>query len=146
MRGAFVCAFALVFASLAHAAEPKPEPCRLLTLDDVQGVMGAGFHQLPSVPNGTICFYQKESATAGLRYFVIDSEAAVQLGKMRQDLKKTLPVVGLGDGAFSRVLGSNIALYFGKGNFVVSLEVSYDNKPGMEQAQKLAKVVLARLP
>lgn len=130
----------------ADAAERKPDPCRLFAPEDVQGVMGPGFHQSPSGPNGTICAYRRESDTAALKYYFVDSGAAVQLQRMRQDLKKTAPVAGLGDEAFSRVMGSNIGLYFGKGPWVANLEVSYKNKPGLEQAQRLAKTVLSRLP
>ncbi len=152
----------LLTAHVALAGDASPgDACELLTLKDVQGVLGSGFTprqdvpltgQFPTMSN---CAYSKSGNNAvvvSLQRIIYDSAQylkMVQAGIKQQGGAVTVtPVGGLGEGAFYFVGPGNpppFQLHFGKGNRLVILEVVTGGKPNIDAAQKLAKIAYSRL-
>jgi hypothetical protein len=161
-------ALAVITLSTAHVAPagdaPPGNACELLTLKDVQSVLGSGFTprqdapltgQMPTMSN---CAYSKSEDAVVISFSrtIYDS---VQYLKMEQTGIKqqgggvTLtPVGGLGEGAFYMVGPAKspkdppfFQLHFGKGTREVILSVLTGGKPNIDAAQKLAKIAYSRL-
>ncbi len=153
----------LLTAHVAPAGDAAPgNACELLTLKDVQGVLGSGFTprqdvpltgQFPTMSN---CAYSKSGDNAvviGLQRIIYDS--AQYLKMMQEGIKQqggavtVTPVGGLGEGAFYFVDPGKdpppFQLHFGKGNREVLLSVLTGGKPNIDAAQKLAKIAYSRL-
>jgi hypothetical protein len=134
--------------------------CEMLTLKDVQDVLGSGFTprqdvplagQFPTMSN---CFYCKsgdDAIVVTLQQTIYDS---VQYLKMEQDGIEqqggaVTPVGGLGEGAFYLLDPARkppvFQLHFGKGTREVILSVLTGGQPNIEAAQKLAKIAYSRL-
>jgi hypothetical protein len=146
---------------VAPAGSASPgNACELLTLKDVQDVLGSGFTPRPGVPlmgqfpTMSNCAYSKGADSAvvvGLQRTIYDS---VQYLKMEQEGIKqqggaVTPVGGLGEGAFYLLDPGHqppvFQLHFGMGTREVVLSVLTGGKPNIEGAQKLAKVAYSRL-
>ncbi len=153
----------LLTAHAAPAGNASPgNACELLTLKDVQDVLGSGFTPRPDAPLAgqfptmSNCAYSKGGDSAvvvGLQRTIYDS---AQYLKMTQEGIKqqgggvaVTPVGGLGEGAFyvvdPRQKPPVFTLQFGKGNLEVVLSVLTGGKPNIEGAQKLAKIAYSRL-
>jgi hypothetical protein len=143
--------FTLALAGFVPSAIAAAPPCALLSLADVQRVLGGGFE--PPLAAPTMCAYARHKGSDQVLLGLVGS-----LGSAAQTLKQSAdayrsrgiqvtPAAGLGPGAFSFVPpgGSQVALMFGKGNLVASLQVSVNNKPDLSAALKLAKVVYAKM-
>ncbi len=152
----------LLAAHVATAGDASPgNACELVTLKDVQGVLGSGFTprqdvpltgQMPTMSN---CAYSKSGNNAvvvSLQRTIYDSAQYLKMvqGGIQQQGGTVTPVGGLGEGAFYFVDPSKnpppFQLHFGKGNRHVILEVATGGKPNIDAAQKLAKIAYSRLP
>ena len=141
--------------------------CELLTLKDVQGVLGGGFIPRQDVPlTGQTpvmsnCAYGKSADNSKGNGVVIsvqlipyDSAQYLnmeQTGMKQQGGLAMTPVGGLGDGAFY-FLGPDVQknpeqfqLHFGKGNRLVIISAVTGGKPNIDAAQKLARIAYSRL-
>ncbi len=153
----------LLTAHVAPAGDASPgNACELLTLKDLQGVLGSGFTprqdvpltgQFPTMSN---CAYSRsgnDAVVVSLQRTIYDSAQylkTVQAGIKQQGgaAVTVTPVGGLGEGAFYFVGSGNpqpFQLLFGKGSRVVILEVVTGGKPNIDAAQKLAKIAYSRL-
>jgi hypothetical protein len=143
--------FTLVLAGFVPSAIAATPPCALLPLADVQGVLGDGFEPFPAPI--TMCGYtrHKGSDQVLLSLGGILSSAGETLQQAadayRAQRIQVTPAAGLGPGAFWFVhpKGLAVAIMFGKGNRVATLQVSVNNKPDLSAALKLAKVVYAKM-
>jgi hypothetical protein len=149
--------FAVAIAPATGALSMKA--CQLVTVKDVQGVLGDGYTTQDILENQIMsqCGYTKGKDTVvgiSLQQTIYDSAQYLkteQAGIKQQEGQVTVtPVNGLGEGAFYFV--SPVAnplpafqLHFGKGNLVVALQVHTDGKPNIDAAQKLAKIAYSRL-
>jgi len=151
----------LLTARVAPAGSASPgNACELLTLMDVQDVLGSGFSPRPDValtgpfPTMSNCAYSKgqdNAVVVGLQRTIYDS---VQYLKMEQEGIKQqggamTPVGGLGEGAFYLLDPEHkppvFQLHFGKGTREVILSVLTGGKADIEAAQKLARIAYSRL-
>jgi hypothetical protein len=156
-------AAAVVFtAKLAPAGGAAPATgCDLLTLKDVQGVLGNGFTAFPVM--GTTCGYSRGEGDAEVDVVVALSEIpphvasdSAQFLRMQHANTKppttVTPVAGLGAGAFYFLDSSKeqpfFQLHFAKGNRLVVMAVTREHgrKPDIDATLKLAKIAYMRLP
>ncbi len=136
--------------------------CELLTLKDVQGVLGSGFTPRPDallIQSAVMsqCAYSKGGngvvVFVNLQRTIYDSPQylkTMQEGIKQQGSGVTLtPVGGLGEGAFYFVDPKQkppvFQLLFGKGTLEVTVSVLTGGKPDIDAAQKLAKIAYPRL-
>lgn len=157
-----LAAIALFTVKIVPAGGASPgNACELLTLKDVQGVLGSGFTprqdvpligQMPTMSN---CAYSKGGDSAvvvSLQQTIYDSAQYLNMAQagIKQQGGTVTPVGGLGEGAFYLLDPGKdppiFQLYFGKGNREVILEVLTGRKPNIDAAQTLAKIAYARLP
>ena len=155
-------AIVLLMASFVFAGSSKlPDACTLLTAQDVQSVVGAGFELSPfhgMSSDSSNCGYTKDPKNvANLTLIPASGGAAATLsGMMKMQSErgfKVTPVQGLGEGAYygeKNIPGAkqfpNVAtLHFGKGEIQALLDVQLNGKPDIEAAQKLAKLVYDRM-
>jgi hypothetical protein len=161
----FMSLAGLLTASVVPAMGASPgNACDLLTLKDVQGVLGSGLTPRPDAPltgqfpTMSQCAYSKGGndvvVVVSLQRTIYDS--AQYLKTTQEGMKQeggaavtVTPVGGLGDGAFyvvdPRQKPPVFQLLFGKGTVEASLSVLTDGKPDIDAAQKLAKIVSSRL-
>ena len=158
----------LLTANAVPAVGASPgNACDLLTLNDVQGVLGGGFtprQDLPltgQTPTSSNCAYGKSADNSKgngvvISLQLIPYDSAQYLNMEQAGMKQgggltVTPVGGLGEGAFF-FLGPSpdknpeqFQLHFGKGNRMVILSVVTGGKPNIDAAQKLAKIAYSRL-
>lgn len=151
----------LLTAHVAPAGNASPgNACEVLTLNDVQGVLGSGFTprqdaplagQFPTMSN---CAYSRggdNAVAVGLQRIIYDSAQYLKMVQegIKQQGGAVTPVGGLGEGAFYLLDPGQkppvFQLHFGKGNREVTLSVLTGGKPDIEAAQKLAKIAYSRL-
>jgi hypothetical protein len=143
--------FTLVLAGFVPSAIAAAPPCALLSLADVQRVLGGGFEPFPAT--STMCWYTRHKGGDQVMLSLGGSlGSAAQTLKQSADAYRSRGIqvtsaTGLGPGAFSFVPpgGPAVALMFGKGNLVATLQVSVNNKPDLSAALKLAKVVYEKM-
>lgn len=125
--------------------------CELLTLKDVQGVVGSGYTQETTIENAimSVCVYKKGNGNAVI---VTLSRKSVDLKVEQAAIKQqkwnsvtVTPVGGLGEGAYSLDDKQIFALNFGKGGLKGTLSVQTDGKPNTGATLKLAKIAYSRL-
>lgn len=140
----------LVFFFARPAFAAPPDACKLLTPGDMQAVLGNGF----APANGgvasdySMCAYKRGSGeTAGIMVLKASPTAAIALKERAKMLgNKATPVTGLGEGAFRVAKGNIAGIWFGKGMWQVNAEIKGSSAPPAPQVQKLAEIVLSRLP
>ena len=131
--------------------------CQLITAQDVQGVLGAGYtaQNMTENPIMSVCGYKKgadNGVLVSLQQTIYDSAQYLNTEQtgIKQQGGAVTPVGGLGAGAFYLLdPGKNppvFQLHFGKGNLEVILTVITAGRPNVDAARKLAKVAYARLP
>lgn len=142
--------------------------CDLLTLNDLQGILGSGFtprQDIPlpgQTPTMSNCAYGRSGSSGtndgvaiSLRQIAYDSAQYLRMEqagiKQRGGGVTVTPVGVLGEGAFY-FLGpdagkdpAQFQLHFGKGNRLVMISVATGGKPNVDAAQKLAKIAYSRL-
>jgi hypothetical protein len=149
---------AAVIAPAAGALSMKA--CQLVTLKDVQGVLGDGYapQNLTESQIMSTCGYKynkggENAVIISLQQTIYDSAQYLKItqGGIKQQgaAVAVTPVGGLGEGAFYVVDPGHkpplFQLYFGKGTLEVVLSVITGGKPNIEAAQKLAKIAYSRL-
>src|SRR5258708_619971 len=159
----------LMTANVVVDAGASPgNACELLTLKDVQSILGSGFvsrQDIPlagQTPTMSNCAYGESAndskgngVVISLQRIVMDSAQYLkmeQTGIKQQGGGVTVTAVGgLGDGAFY-FLGASaqknpgqFQLHFGKGTRLVIIAVVTGGKPNIAAAQKLAKIAYSSL-
>jgi hypothetical protein len=145
----------LLIASAASAARALPmKACELLTVKDMETVLGAGYTPKEILDNQIMsaCAYTKGKGDAVTITLKQEFQSADQILKMEQEGIKQRggqisAVSGLGDNAYYLLdSGKNIFLLnFGKGNLRVIVSVDSGGKPNIDAAMKLAKIAYPRL-
>jgi len=127
-----------------------PDACKLLTLGDVQAMLGNGFAPAPGgmASDYSACTYKRGSGeVAGIIVLKGTPTAADALKERAKILgSKATPVTGLGEGAFRVAFGNIAGVWFGKGAWQANAEIKGSSAPEVAQVQKLAGIVLSRLP
>jgi len=143
---------------LSGPGSKPPDACKLVTLADVTGALGAGFTQNPAgaLANSgdmSACLYQKGPtntvAIAVLGAPDDDAKAAVltRQDRQRRAGRTVTPLPGVCDVAFTvSITPSNTTLIAAKGPWQVEFQVVAGGKPDATAEQKLAKAACARLP
>jgi len=128
-----------------------PDACKLLAPGDVQAVLGNGFAPVPNIVKASdysVCTYIRGAGeVAGIMVLGGSPTAIAALrGRAKMLGSKATPVAGLGEGAFRVAMGNTAGVWFGKGEWQVNAEIKGGSASMHEQVQKLAKLVLSRLP
>lgn len=146
---------AMLIASRAPAAGALPmKACELLTVKDVETVLGAGYAPQEVLNNQimSMCGYTKHNVdvvSVTLRQEIYGIAQALQLEQegIKQQGGQITPVSGLGEKAYY-LLDSRkniFQLNFGKGKLRVTVTAESSGKPNIDAALKLAKVAYLRL-
>jgi hypothetical protein len=145
---------ALLIASAASAARALPmKACELLTVKDIESVLGAGYTPKDILDNQIMstCAYTKGKTdvvgvTLKREFLSAAQELQMEQDGIKQQGVRVTPVSGLGEGAYYFVdPKNNFQLNFGKGNLRVLLAVESGGKPNIDAAVKLAKMAYPRL-
>ena len=147
---------ALLIANVAPAARTlSVKACELLTVKDVEGVLGAGYRPQEVLNNQvmSMCAYTKGKGDAAGITLKQEFYSAAQVLKMEQEgiKQQGIPitaVTGLGESAYYVLDSKNniFQLNFGKGKLRMIVAVHSGGKPNIDAALKLAKIAYARLP
>ncbi|HLW48258.1 MAG TPA: hypothetical protein VKW09_10880 [bacterium] len=154
----------LSLLTVTFAAAGKASPvnaCDLLTLTDVQGVLGAGFTAHPV--SGATCAYSRGQGDHETDVVIgvssippqVASDSTPWLKMQQANIKQrggtvtVTPVSGLGEGAFYLLDAGKkppvFQLHFGRGSREVVLDVETGREPNIGAAQTLGKIAYARL-
>jgi len=147
---------ALLIANAVPAAGALPmKACELLTLKDVESVLGAEYTPQEMLNNQIMsaCAYTKSKVDVVSVMLKQEFHGAAEVLKMEQEGIKQqgraiTPVTGLGDSAYY-LLDSKTNIFqlnFGKGKLRVIVTVNSGGKPNVDAAMKLAKIAYPRLP
>lgn len=128
-----------------------PDACKLLAPGDVQAVLGSGFAPVPNIVKASdysVCTYKRGAGeVAGVIVLGGTPSAAESLKEHARILGgKAIPVAGLGEGAFRVATDGIVGVWFCKGVWKANVEVKGPSAPAAALVQKLAGVVLSRLP
>ncbi|MDQ7842827.1 MAG: hypothetical protein QN141_01880 [Armatimonadota bacterium] len=153
---------ALAWRAAVGTAQPaRPDPCRLLTAQDVTGALGAGYRkaqQEVAALTTQACAYMKGPENyAEVLVFgpVEDGNAAVRQQREFFDKnRKVTPLPSLGSNGYYVIgpvgIGPGkkelITVKFGKGRWWVHLRAVTGGKSNIDASLKLAAIVYARLP
>ena len=146
---------AVLIASAAPVAGALPmKACELLTVKDVESVLGARYTAQEGVSNQIMssCAYTKSKLDVVTVTIMQVFRGEAQTLQMEQEGIKQqggpiTPVSGLGESAYYLLDSKNniFQLNFGKRNLRATVVVESGGKPNIEAALKLARIAYPRL-
>ena len=135
-----------------------PDPCKLLTQEDVTAALGPGYSPAPAAAKGassqaTRCVYQKDE----LNYVSLaiaqaqSGDAKLVLNERRLNYEKknkgVLEAPATCPGAFVVAVSSTNAIFMGgKGAWTTEVQVTVDGKSDAAVERTLGRTVCERLP
>jgi hypothetical protein len=129
------------------AADGSPDPCQLLTLEEISAVFGADWahsEELPAsgLPGQRTCWFAPAAGEVTNLSVVIFPFEAAALPGFKGQLSGVTDFEGLGDAAF----GQDYAFWVLKGSYMLNLSSAFNDQGTVGNLRTLAETAVGRMP
>lgn len=124
-----------------------PDPCALVTLEEVATAFGETFTVSEELPEGGLpgqrtCAFQPEADSVSQVSVAVWPTTAEQVDALKAESGEVADIEGIGRVAF----GEPRAVWAFDGTFVVNITVNFVDVPSTDPATSLARTAIDRLP